>query len=182
MSGIHPLHQLNVDAAEMPIVTIQINSVNCSEILTYFIIQKIPFRLSHLIPNSEKMAESTIKRSEPEAETSNGKTENSRLNSVYDRYIIQGFERSLPPIEEIAAETGMSASSFKNHFKKIYGKSFFHLYMEHKMEYAAKLLEQGHSASTISKRIGYSQPIKFNQIFQKHFGVTPKKYQREKGR
>lgn len=45
------------------------------------------------------------------------------------------------------------------------------------MEYAAELLEAGHRASEVSVKIGYTQPIKFNKMFQKHFGITPKRYQ-----
>ena len=45
------------------------------------------------------------------------------------------------------------------------------------MEYASELLKKGQTATYISKHLGYSHPIKFNKMFQKHFGVTPKKFQ-----
>jgi len=49
--------------------------------------------------------------------------------------------------------------------------------VDKKMEYAAELLEAGHRASEVSVKIGYKYPIKFNKMFQKHFGITPKRYQ-----
>ncbi len=44
------------------------------------------------------------------------------------------------------------------------------------MEYAAELLEARHRASEVSTKIGYKYPIKRNKMFQKHYGITPKKY------
>jgi AraC-like DNA-binding protein len=50
------------------------------------------------------------------------------------------------------------------------------------MEYVAELLEGGYKAVDVSVQLGYSQPIKFSKMFQKHFGVTPRRYQMEKMR
>lgn len=82
-----------------------------------------------------------------------------------------------PDITEVAYNLGLKPIVFKNNFKEIYGKPFYQYYLERKMEQAANLLKTGMKASTVSKQIGYSHPIKFNKMFQKHFGVTPKKYQ-----
>ncbi len=47
------------------------------------------------------------------------------------------------------------------------------------MELAAKLLKKGYKATEVAKMVGYGEKsdIKFNKMFQKHFGITPKKYQ-----
>ena len=47
------------------------------------------------------------------------------------------------------------------------------------MHYAAQLLEKGFRCVEVSRMIGYSlnSDIKFNKMFQKYFGTTPRKYQ-----
>jgi AraC-like DNA-binding protein len=82
-----------------------------------------------------------------------------------------------PDLTEIAHSLGLKPRIFKNSFKEIYGKPFYQYYLERKMELAANLLKTGMRASSVSKQIGYSHPIKFSKMFQKHFGLTPKKYQ-----
>jgi YesN/AraC family two-component response regulator len=51
--------------------------------------------------------------------------------------------------------------------------------MEKRRDYAAQLFKEGYKAVEVSRRIGYGDKpyIKFNKMFQKHFGMTPKKYQ-----
>ena len=86
----------------------------------------------------------------------------------------------IPPTErQIAAEIGIPLVKFKNEFKIAYGKPFYQLYMEKRMEYAAQLLQKGYRANKVSAMVGYGEKsaIKFSQMFQKHFGMTPKKYQ-----
>jgi AraC-like DNA-binding protein len=89
------------------------------------------------------------------------------------------FEGFPPNVNDIAAELGISGATFKNRFIAHYGKPFYQLYIDKKMERAAMLLKEGCKATNISKMMGYSHPIKFNKMFQKHFGITPKKYQME---
>jgi AraC-like DNA-binding protein len=99
------------------------------------------------------------------------------IERIYQKYIEEDI-RQIPPKEpEIAKEFKISLAVLKSSFKEVYGKPFYQLYMERKMEYAKTLLLEGMSATKVSELIGYSQPIKFNKMFQKHFGITPKKYQ-----
>ncbi len=99
------------------------------------------------------------------------------IERIYQKYIEEDI-RQIPPKEpEIAKEFKISLATLKSSFKEVYGKPFYQLYIEKKMEYAKALLLQGIKAVKVSELIGYSQPIKFNKMFQKHFGVTPKKYQ-----
>jgi AraC-like DNA-binding protein len=51
--------------------------------------------------------------------------------------------------------------------------------MEKRRDYAAQLFKEGYKAVEVSKQIGYGDKscIKFNRMFQKHFGITPKRYQ-----
>lgn len=85
----------------------------------------------------------------------------------------------MPSEKVIAEEFNISVISFKSQFKEKYGKTFYQYYLDKRMEYAAVLLKQGYKANDVSKRVGYGDKssIKFNKMFQKHFGITPKKYQ-----
>lgn len=163
-------------------VMICINSESCTTILDYFIQQRIPFQLSYsklLLPETGIPPVPNVQNNgkEPETEriTVNGR--NKMPEEVYEKYIKKGFAAIPPNQEIIASELNMSVTAFKSCFRNLYGKSFYQMYMERKMEYSAELLEAGYRASEVSVKVGYAHPIKFNKMFQKHFGVTPKKYQ-----
>ena len=76
-------------------------------------------------------------------------------------------------------EAGVYVATFKNQFKKVYGTTFHKVSMAKRMEYAAKLLCEGCTASFAGREVGYAHPIKFNKQFQKHFGITPGRYKME---
>ncbi|HAK77678.1 MAG TPA: hypothetical protein DCM71_12385 [Runella sp.] len=101
------------------------------------------------------------------------------IKKIYRKYLVEGFEQVPPTEQQIAIEYNIPLNLFKNNFKAIYGKPFYQLYMDKRMEHAAKLLRNGYKAVEVSRCIGYSDSscIKFNKMFQKHFGITPKKYQ-----
>ncbi len=99
------------------------------------------------------------------------------VRAVYKEYFIDNIEKMLPSLTEIAVKYEIPPLTLKNTFKKIYDKPFYQLYIEKRMEYAAKLLKDGYGASGVSERLGYSHPIKFNKMFQKYYGITPKKFQ-----
>lgn len=107
------------------------------------------------------------------------KKEVSLPQQIYNRYIKNVNPEGIPKLSEIAAEFRVSEGKVKSSIKKAYGKTFYQLHMEFKMKYAAKLILQGYKANVVSKMIGYSNnsAIKFNKMFQKYFGMTPKKYQ-----
>lgn len=96
------------------------------------------------------------------------------IERMIDHYLSAGEE---PNLEVVAQRLNFKVSVFKTHFKDAYGKPFYQFYIDRKMEYAADLLRKGVRGAQVSLQVGYSHPIKFNKMFQKHFGVTPKKYQ-----
>jgi AraC-like DNA-binding protein len=104
-----------------------------------------------------------------------------RIRDFHEKYVENIAAVSIPKIDEIAQELGMSATAFKSAYRTMYGKSFHQAFMEKRMERAAILLKQGHKANEVTKMVGYGEnsAIKFNKMFQKHFGITPKKYQME---
>lgn len=102
------------------------------------------------------------------------KINKDKLNGIIENLLKEGI---VPVIDVIAGLLSLTPRKFKTYFKKEYQKTFYHYYMEKKMAYAAELLKEGHIASDVSKKMGYSHPIKFNKMFQKYYGITPKKYQ-----
>jgi AraC-like DNA-binding protein len=105
----------------------------------------------------------------------------NNFERVCQKYIMSNFGQALPNIEYIAQELHLSTTTFKNRFLKKYGKPVYVFYNEKRMEHAAKLLKKGYKCNEVSQRVGYGEKsaIKFNKMFQKHFGITPKKYQME---
>jgi AraC-like DNA-binding protein len=103
------------------------------------------------------------------------------IRTVYHTYIVKNIHQLPPTEKEIAATAGVSHQAFQRLFRSKYGKPFYQVYMEKRMEHAAKLLKKGYTCNEVSQMIGYgeSSAIKFNKMFQKYFGKTPKKYQME---
>jgi AraC-like DNA-binding protein len=100
----------------------------------------------------------------------------SGIERVFQKYISENIKKIPPNAVTIAEEAGISISRFKPLFKKQYGNSFYQYAIGKKMKYAATLLQQGFKATEVSDKLGYAHPIKFNKMFQKHFGMTPHKY------
>ncbi|AXE17176.1 hypothetical protein DR864_05215 [Runella rosea] len=105
-------------------------------------------------------------------------SESGLIDFVYRKYIVEGVGKIPPKIEDIAEEVGISSLQFNKLIKKCFGKPFYRVYMEYKMEYAAGLLREGQTASSVSQHVGYTQPTKFNKTFQKFYGITPYRYRK----
>lgn len=174
-------HQLS----QSPMVEFSISTDSLSDVLDFLVTQKISFGMTYTSQNIPKIVSETIL---DEAQTMSERNNVSYPNlpkspvqriveSIYKKYIEENIEQIPPKEIDIAKEYNLKAATFKTTFKALYGKPFYQLYMEKKMKYAAILLRKGYRANAVSKRIGYSQPIKFNMVFQKYMGMTPKKYQ-----
>ncbi len=100
-------------------------------------------------------------------------------NEVHDKYMSGISNEPLPDLFQIADEFGISLQSLKALFKKTYNQTIYQAYMQSRMDKSAELLRQGYKACQVSQMVGYSEnsAIKFNKMFQKSFGITPKKYQ-----
>ncbi|MFN8344282.1 MAG: helix-turn-helix transcriptional regulator [Spirosomataceae bacterium] len=101
------------------------------------------------------------------------------MEYVYNKYIQCPTEESSYTSLQIAEKLNISHRIFVNAFKKHFGRSFYQVYLDRKMEYACELLTKGYKAFEVSQMIGYTAPIKFNKRFQKQFGVTPFQYKRK---
>lgn len=102
-----------------------------------------------------------------------------KVEYIHQKYIGISFTDPLPSFDEIAKEVKVSMVRLRGLFQKKYGKPFFQIYMEKRMECAAQLLKQGYKASEVKSMVGYGDKsaIKFNKMFQKYYNMTPKKYQ-----
>lgn len=86
-------------------------------------------------------------------------------------------------IYEVAKNIGMSESTLKRSFRKIYGVSIFAFFQNYRMSEARKLLENGeHNVTEVAFKVGYANSGHFSRAFSKHFGMPPKTYQCKKTR
>lgn len=98
---------------------------------------------------------------------------------IMQNYLNGDFSLPLPTEVSIATKYGISVVKMKSLFKRVYGKTFYQMYMDKRMLQASLLLKSGYKAIEVTTLVGYSakSSIKFNKMFQKYFGTTPKKYQ-----
>ncbi|MGX1024787.1 helix-turn-helix domain-containing protein [Psychroflexus sp. MBR-150] len=86
-----------------------------------------------------------------------------------------------PSLQELSAEVDLGLKKLKEGFKEIYGNTVYAYILDHKMEYARKLLEKGNkNVNEIGLTLGYSTASHFITAFKKKFGTTPKKYLQSK--
>ena len=85
---------------------------------------------------------------------------------------------SMPPkLNELAKMAGMSETKMKQLFKQTFGDTIYNYYQKERMEEAAFLIKQaGYSVSEAGYHLGFSNLSHFSRLFEKHHGITPKKY------
>ena len=82
-----------------------------------------------------------------------------------------------PTLPELATEIGLSLKRLKEGFKQIYGDTVYGFLLDHKMEYARKMLETGQfNVNEVGLKVGYSTASHFISAFKKKYSTTPKKY------
>lgn len=82
-------------------------------------------------------------------------------------------------IEELSSRFGMSATSFKNYFRVLYGMPVHRYIRICRMQVAAKeLVETEHKISDIARRAGYRSESKFSAAFAAFSGFAPRDYRR----
>ena len=85
---------------------------------------------------------------------------------------------SVPPVlRELAQIAAMSETKLKQLFKQAFGTTIYNYYQQARMEEAAFLLKQGkHSVAEVGYEMGFSNLSHFSRLFEKHYGLNPKKY------
>ncbi|QKZ13748.1 AraC family transcriptional regulator [Spirosoma sp. KUDC1026] len=82
-----------------------------------------------------------------------------------------------PHLAQLAKLVGMSETKLKDLFRQVFGDSIYTHYQKARMEEAAFLLKQGgHSVTDVGNQLGFSNLSHFSRLFEKHYGVKPKKY------
>lgn len=102
--------------------------------------------------------------------------ENVRKIKLAKEIIIDNMTEP-PTLAELSEEVGLGVKKLKEGFKQIYGDSVYSFLLDHKMDYARKLLESGkHNVNEVGLKVGYSTASHFIASFKKKYGTTPKKY------
>ncbi len=85
---------------------------------------------------------------------------------------------STPPVlNELAQIAAMSETKLKQLFKQTFGDTIYNYFQKARMEEAAFLLKRaGYSVSEAGYELGFSNLSHFSRLFQRHYGMTPKKY------
>lgn len=143
-------------------------AINWADDLSRFLaqikVQELLYHLFHQLSKRENIAQKTINNADVE-----------RLFQV--RSIILEEISKPPLIPKLATTVGMSETKLKQLFKQTFGDSIYNYYQKARMEEAAFLLKQGgYSVSEIGYHLGFSNLSHFSRLFQRYFGITPKKY------
>ena len=94
------------------------------------------------------------------------------------RYIEQHLDEPLT-IPALSRRACLSATTFKEGFRKLYGLPVHTWLRQRRMERAAELLHTpGLSLEGVAKAVGYSSVSQFASAFQRQYGVTPGKYRK----
>jgi AraC-like DNA-binding protein len=85
---------------------------------------------------------------------------------------------SVPPnLTELAKLSGMSESKMQRLFKQIFGNSIYNYYQSIRMNEAAYLLKnESYTVSEVGYSLGFSNLSHFTRLFERYFGVKPKKF------
>ncbi|MBB6107856.1 AraC-type DNA-binding protein [Mucilaginibacter lappiensis] len=82
-----------------------------------------------------------------------------------------------PQLNALAKFAGMSETKMKQLFKQTFGDTIYNYYQNERMQEAGFLLKHaGYSVSETGYRLGFSNLSHFARLFEKHYGITPKKY------
>jgi len=82
-----------------------------------------------------------------------------------------------PNIASLSKKAGMSEPKLRKLFKQTFNKGVFEYYQYSRMLQAARLLKDKHlSVSEVGYQLGFTNLSHFSKVFEKHFGLKPKKY------
>jgi AraC-like DNA-binding protein len=91
-----------------------------------------------------------------------------------EKIIMKNLYGEFPGIENMAVETGVSATKLKADFKLVFEKTLFQYYQEKQMHFAHEMiLRKEGKIKDIARIFGYENAGKFASAFKKHFGKSP---------
>ncbi len=77
-------------------------------------------------------------------------------------------------LEQLASLCDLTPTQFQRHFKATMGMSPYAWLSRLRLEYAMKLLREGHSATQVAYQVGFYDQAHFTKAFKINFGITPK--------
>ncbi|GAB3936191.1 helix-turn-helix transcriptional regulator [Larkinella terrae] len=155
-------------AAETKLLLKNMAAIDMNDRLSNFYmqikVQELLYLVFHKLSLRENAAHQTINSADAE-----------RLLSIRNEII---SDLSVPPvIRELAQVAAMSETKLKQLFKQTFGSTIYNYYQQARMEEAAFLLKQGkHSVGEVGYELGFSNLSHFSRIFEKHYGLNPKRY------
>lgn len=92
------------------------------------------------------------------------------------KYLLEHLSERIT-IEELSKKFLMNTTTLKKAFKEVYGVSIAAHVKEHRMELAARLLqESSDSIAQIAQAVGYTSQSRFTTAFKEKYGVLPTEY------
>lgn len=145
------------------IVEINMND-DLSNLLIQIKVQELLYHLFHRLSKRENSSQKTVNNADAE-------------KLFLARTLILEDISKPPLIHKLATEIGMSETKLKQLFKQTFGDTIYNYYQKVRMEEAAFLLKQAaYSVSEIGYRMGFSNLSHFSRLFQRYYGMPPKKY------
>ncbi|MFD0588715.1 response regulator [Paenibacillus sp. GCM10027627] len=109
-------------------------------------------------------------------ETAGGTVNKEPKLQEIDHYIADHLFDNITSIDA-ANYLCLNPSYFSRYFKRLTGENFTDYLHRHKMQVAARLLEQREeSVEMVALKLGYSDRTYFSKVFKKYMGTTPREY------
>lgn len=89
-------------------------------------------------------------------------------------FINSNYRNSVLNMDMICAEAGISATVFRQLFKKYYQKAPTEYITSLRLEYARSLISNGTSVENAAYESGFNDAKYFARVVKKHFGCTPR--------
>jgi AraC-like DNA-binding protein len=153
---------------EMQLLLKNIVSVDMNNSMNNFYVQIKVQELMYLLFSKLSLRENTTLKNINSSDA-------EKLLVIRNKILI---DLSTPPVlSELAIIASMSETKLKQLFKQTFGDTIYNYFQRARMEEAAFLLKQAkHSVSEVGYELGYSNLSHFSRLFEKQYGITPKKF------
>lgn len=79
-------------------------------------------------------------------------------------------------VNDIAKYCAISASGLEKNFAKFSKGGVMRYFLNLKLDYAAKMLQEGDTVNYLAKQLNFSSSAHLSMAFKKRYGVSPIKY------
>ncbi|EIQ01553.1 DNA-binding domain-containing protein, AraC-type [Opitutaceae bacterium TAV1] len=167
---VRGIYQVHFEGTDLKACTIALEEANKLDLQ----------RAKGWYPLAYNLAENILLRGNNKAEETGGATD---AKIILAQKLLMDSPGSTSNMDKIAAECGMSRSSFYAHFKQAVGVSPREYREVLSLRRAQMLLDSSHlSISEIAEQIGMSNIYYFSNRFKKFSGASPSAYRQTKGR